>query len=543
MYNAITEVQRKMRITVDDHALASELLANKFTAIKKLGMGTYGIAFLCTTPFHTAKDEEVVAKVPVEMVSGNYFQGSVKLPRTLAELIISRRTNGYAERFDAGLTELLFEFNVAESIHESGYVRALRIRQYAREVCGGDRNAGQRHLEMRLLPDRAAYETAVAQMVGKALSGLTPAQYYRAVAEQNMYLEHPGACHIHAYFHFDRTLPVLLSRRQDGTIDDLRTQSKTDRPLRAALTLATDSEHTLPPYLWTQIAVQLGNAMDFLLERALFVHLDLKPENIFYSRFPTSDKDVYAISCAISDFGLATGPNELIPVVRSADAATRELMIGTQPYVPSSHSAFSGGWFSGRTTAAQLAKFQFLATLGDMLQFAVTHDDPDTERLRGGPNEHISERLRTLVTARRCPTKDAFAYAKMCYHEHINPESHCMYDALAGLLAASPAEVEAFYALFQSDLVHAGNSTPASGAHFVDDFHRQHLETVRARAERAQAFLARLGPDDDGEPPVSARELDAAKRAPSCPLLQEQQQQQKQKKLDQAVGASKRTRR
>lgn len=101
---------------------------------------------------------------------------------------------------------------------------------------------------------------------GAPLCSITPSQHAQLVSAVRRFRAHPGYAHLHQILHFDARLPALVSARADGTVRDIMTRT----PER------------LDWDLWATIARHVGSALQFIEERAPIVHLDIKPENVFF---------------------------------------------------------------------------------------------------------------------------------------------------------------------------------------------------------------------------------------------------------------------
>jgi serine/threonine protein kinase len=115
-------------------------------------------------------------------------------------------------------------------------------------------------------------------------------------------------------------------------------------------------DHT--PAAWLDMARQLTSAWLFLDEHTPVVHLDIKPDNIFYH---TLDAPRQRFHYWLGDFGICAvdGARQLCD-----EAALR---LGSVQYMPPSSHASMTKWLR-KGSLRELSLFQYFATLADMVR-------------------------------------------------------------------------------------------------------------------------------------------------------------------------------
>ena len=152
--------------------------------------------------------------------------------------------------------------------------------------------------------------------------------------------KHPGYRHMHPVVHFDARIPMLVSRRAEGTIGDLRSVLEAQSPAQT----------------WLSIAWQLSEAMVFLFDAPQLAHVDIRPKNVLY------DSREGAPHCWLSDYGDLCDPDEETDWVRGDDS-----------FKPS----------PVRATHREHSLFAYYATLVDLFLFRIG-GDPETHVTKGG---------------------------------------------------------------------------------------------------------------------------------------------------------------
>ena len=434
-------VQRP-RMHLSDRAVPADTFLDGYVAERRLGQGTYGTAFLCR---RTADGAYSVVKLANILVDD-----TVVLPQPVRHL---QEPTWGARKYRKALAEAQQELRTecwhAELLLEPAIVRALRMRQYARTACGlSDHDTGVgalAYLQNECFADPDKYDEAAAEMVGMPLRGLTEVEFYRVMAAQALLRTHPGFYHMHSVRHFVWSIPALVSDPLDGSLYALVRQAAADPKLREAMTLRAPD--WAPPYLWVNIATQIGHAMRYMEEHTPVAHLDLKPDNMLYRRNPHPDPDVWDVTCVIADFGLVVAHDEPVPRLTAANARRCKDLMGTPCYVPPFDQAFPL-WFTGAVTARPLCEFQYMATMARLLFFA--HRAPSASQgIRLDGAAYVSEVLQKHAT------------------QTAHPMSHLMHDLSQPPLADA---LRCFHHLFAAIITHPGDphAVSASFHQFVD---------------------------------------------------------------------------
>ena len=178
----------------------------------------------------------------------------------------------------------------------------------------------------------------------------------------------PGHAHMHPLLHYDYGIPALFSAPAEGTWISLRERDE----MRSQLSLPTPDSGEAAPAAWRDMARQLTSAVLFLLEHTLVVHLDIKPDNVFFVFFDDARQRYHYW---LGDFGICS--------VRGADKLcdANALAAGSLQYMP----ARPREWLHIGTLRA-LSLFQFFATLADMIHWPGFLSD-------GNPPPNVASRL------------------------------------------------------------------------------------------------------------------------------------------------------
>ena len=496
-----------------DVAIAPHFFTHECVLERRLGRGSFGTAYLCRqlSPPHNT----FVVKLPNEVLKSV----PPPLPQPIDKLCLDPSNPGYAVLLENGRKELCRECYHAEHLLDAPYLRALRIRQYVREILDiTDDVAVQHYIETQLLPDAGAYAQAHAEMVGRPLEGVTEVQYYRAVAEQATRRTHPGFYHIHRVLHMDASIPAIISHGHDGSLESLR--GSHDPHVREGLTFrprASDGVWELP-YIWTQLATQLASAIDFIQTHTRIAHIDFKPGNVLYSRLPGTDPDVHVITCAVSDFGLLAPSDACIPAFATRVEADNYTLTGTPTYVPSTQQAFPA-WFTGTVPAQRLGEFQFLTALLDMLRFADSAQGPGAYVHSRHSQEAgiIASTLQLFLRRGGHPVQPAHEFIE-AHYAIDEPPLACVHHLLAGITSRDPAATRAHFKLCTRQLPLALN-VPAPYTHFVaegigNECAREHAQAGHAQALERDAYARETLGAYPPPPDVSPEELEGAARAP-----------------------------
>lgn len=160
---------------------------------------------------------------------------------------------------------------------------------------------------------------------GQGYAHLTANEYHRLMRATREWRAQPGYSHLHRVVHYDASIPMLLSRRADGSLWELRQRWRSAfNPLHAH----TPDEDLADPPLWRDLlGRQLGAAVAFILVHTPIAHVDIKPSNILYKQL---DLGVYNLQLA--DYGLCYPKNNLAETFQSRRGGRS--FWGTTPYTP-----------------------------------------------------------------------------------------------------------------------------------------------------------------------------------------------------------------
>jgi serine/threonine protein kinase len=479
-----------------DVAITAADILRDYTVVKYLGKGTYGSAFLCRDAANNNKG--CVIKFPNALVRAK--RG--RLPLRIPDVCIRPSARGYADVVAEGQEELAGEFHNAELILDSPYIRAMRVRQYVRAAIKTNNDVtALAYIEKKIMPHPPTYDKIIQRIVGRPLEGLTPAQYYHAEAAQATLRTHPGFYHLHSLYHYEPSIPAILSHGLDGTLANL--VEGTDQAARDEFTLRA-STGWAPPPMWTQVAAQLACAMAYLERYTQVAHLDHKPANIFYARLAP-----HQIHCAIGDFGILTARDTLVPAIATLTEARSHVLMGSLWYVPSPHQAFPG-WFTGSVPAQFLSEYQYLATLVDMWIF---EDDDGTNDALTAYTDPETWHIGTCVRARMAEPDSCVAKVYARARSSADPFSECVVAAIDGIITGDPAITnDCYLRCIRSALLHA-QPLPAVAKGCAE----AHARAQQARDLESEALAK---PSWRAPPPdVTADELRFASRVPFQALL------------------------
>ena len=296
---------------------------------RRLGQGSYGVAFLGRLQTPHLGEQPLVVKLPKALVADAFLPPHpADLPpdTTVADALLP------APRPKADGTPVDME--------------QLR-REFLREC----------RCAARFLEPRGVYAARSHKGIGPVLTPV-PGDQWRALREEaRAWRAHLGAGHWHQILHLDTTLPALLSAPADGSLQDLQEQ-----PALRALLLFDDRAEGPSP-LWLRIAEQLAEAVSFMRASVDITHVDLKPANILY--VARAGMVAATLECRISDYGMCH-PRDMTTY---ADARGR--LPGTALYCPTANAAVNK--WDGRGTMGDLSLFQTATTLLDLLDGAGAH--------------------------------------------------------------------------------------------------------------------------------------------------------------------------
>ena len=130
---------------------------------------------------------------------------------------------------------------------------------------------------------------------GQLADNVTPAQHAAWMADEvNTFPPHPGMAHIHHIVHFDESVPCIFSEQCNGTVGELRKK----RPSLFEATPNMMGGFSMSDE-WCKVGLQTAQALAFMMSKDV-VHLDLKPNNVFYRCLGHNNYHYL-----VSDFGIA----------------------------------------------------------------------------------------------------------------------------------------------------------------------------------------------------------------------------------------------
>jgi hypothetical protein len=258
----------------------SSLLERECRIGQRLGQGSFGVAFLVN---QTASDEAWVVKLPRTLLRTD----TKRLEGTpLADAVQKKPSE--ADR-TAALHDFEKECRNAEAILDPPYLQTLRTTPGARLV------------------------------------NLTLEQKTRLEDETRAWRALPGYAHLHPLLHYDPRVPMLISARALGTLTDTRTAD-------AFRLLPWPSEE------WARVAAHLSAAVAFILDHTAMAHMDIKPDNVFVVRDPTTannknDEANARYTYRLGDYGICRRQDEDVTYFWDRKHTSRELC-GSPLYNP-----------------------------------------------------------------------------------------------------------------------------------------------------------------------------------------------------------------
>ena len=244
-----------------------------------LGQGTFGRAYKCTLDGYTGTIE-LVAKLPSQLFNYQYIQIN-KDTQKLEMVDLSKVPEPLPHNNTRNLSKRMLFSYLADKA-EKDFRNEL---DYFEQVC----------------EPYSMYEAA-GNVVGGRISQLRKSDFDEILEEMALLKEFPGWKHIHqiVHFHYDSSIPLLLSEACTGNIQELRQNNPSWFQLDNITT--TNVASLTPSAHWKKVGWQLGQAVEYMLKRG-FAHVDIKPINVLYQQSQQyKDKDHFNIKLA--DFGL-----------------------------------------------------------------------------------------------------------------------------------------------------------------------------------------------------------------------------------------------
>ena len=331
-----------------------------------LGSGGYGKVYPCRI-----QSKEYAIKIPKCIL----WKRGTSLPEN-AWMPFST----FLRHADTGTdSSLKTECSNAEKVFEPSFLRLIRLHKHTKKTNQVD-------------GPYAALRGVAAQLerVGKKLPLLSKDEYSWLAASMRRLMDHPGYAHIHHIYHFDPTVPCIISQRANGCLYSMQRTIRHERDDgRPHDTCLDPIAHTGSPLLMlspvcSRIALQLGEALLFMHEESSIMLFDIKPGNVLYSLPPSSSpsgsatagrggaagghqREMNKIHCMLSDFGICSGNKELM--ISSLYLVDH----GTPYYNPI--NGYSMGWEEDDAgyMPFELAIFQYIATIVDMICFPSSH--------------------------------------------------------------------------------------------------------------------------------------------------------------------------
>ena len=159
---------------------------------------------------------------------------------------------------------------------------------------------------------------------GEGYAKLTDEQRRKFVLKNDEWRRQPGYEHLHRLLHYDHSIPMLISRRCDGTLAQLRYQWHTAFGPISAGAHTDDAD----PALWRDLlGRQLGAAVGFILRHTPIAHVDIKPDNLLYTQLAAG---VYRLQ--LSDYGVCYPKDD--PAESFKDEDHKDVFCGTVTYTP-----------------------------------------------------------------------------------------------------------------------------------------------------------------------------------------------------------------
>jgi len=293
-----------------------------------LGDGSYGATFKCRVKLRDGSVHDTVIKLPVQRLN--------------LRKIIRRRRFAEAEE---DLDEFLSEYGTRRR-----YDAAKAVSNFEQE---------HRNAQALLEPDCALRREARNQY---RLPPLSSHEYLEILRDRRELRARPGYHHLHKILHFavlfSETVPALFSEEAEGTLN----RFVGGKSLGDMIVVNNNSR---PSKVWMQAAQQLLLAQEYIEDRGLLRHVDIKPSNILYR---TVGKG--RIHCMLGDFGVCLGKEH------RAFSRSEGLFRGTAVFNPPLYQAeddddddtnMKNSWKDAN--CADLACFQCVTTLLSLLTF------------------------------------------------------------------------------------------------------------------------------------------------------------------------------
>ena len=334
-----------------------------------LGSGVYGVVYPCTI-----SGNKYAIKFPIQAAQSmkQTLPGEswISLSNYLANIKDSVNLTTYKN-------DLIQECSNAEKILEPEFHRLIRLHR---------RTSHKEHSLSHTVTWHA--EGIHLEAVGTKLPPLSGEEHSWLVAAKRRFNDHPGYAHIHQIYHFDPTIPCIISQRADGNLRSIQTTIIAEyRPPHDTNLdpIAKDGSSLLflSP-LCSRIALQVGEALLYMYEESSIMLFDIKPGNILYYYIKSSSRAGEGgggghqnemqkkIHCMMSDFGICSG-NKDNPMP-GYDLKHQ----GARYYNPI--NGYSLGWEENiEYMPFELAIFQYIATIADLIYF------PPLNATKGNP--------------------------------------------------------------------------------------------------------------------------------------------------------------
>ena len=267
---------------------------SRFTIDRQLGKGSYGVAveFNDTADTASSRGARLVAKFPHKFLKNISSSG-----QTISEALLEPHLGPSLKDIAKARKELRGECTNAEAILDPPYLRELN-------------------------PDRRP---------GEGYSYLGTDERAQLERETQRWRAKPGYSHLHQVLHFDERIPMLISRRAEGTLQQLRSKWGYAFKLPTSLGGGGGAQATDPAMWRDLLGRQLGAAVGFILSNTSLAHMDIKPDNILYT---TRAPGVFNLQ--LSDYGLC-----FPKAARVVPFGTPPMLWGTATFVP---PADAEGW-------------------------------------------------------------------------------------------------------------------------------------------------------------------------------------------------------
>ena len=367
-------------INLDDYdgQVHAMTLRDKLRVFKKLGSGSFGAAFTATLD-----GRALVVKLPVRLIARPRGPWDRTQGSALAEVLEPPDAVNPAALV-AAREAFTVECQNAERVLDSALEGQLRR---------------DRHVDAPGAPLLLRYETPETIAVIEAARR----------AHQSL----PGYAHMHPILHFDAELPLLLSAPAQDTLENMY------------FLLGEDQK---PSDEWFEAAFQLSSAIEFLRTYVQMAHLDVKPDNVLYSRDPRSGRP----HIWLSDYGLM-GP-------AGAPATFR---IGTLNYKPDPD--FARGLRQQGATCDQQQLYAYYATVLDMFRFPTANHH---QVARITEFDVVSLALPKLIRERSALIQYTSEPSAELYHQLIVPLLEPSFGVLGDLFQTTRAWLQARVAQF-----------------------------------------------------------------------------------------------